>query len=178
MYGHPLLAVVQSDATMKAVLGGDDSVTGAHLLISVLELHEELTAAGRTLPEPVARWSAAGEILARHGVTRLEAARAATELPEGPADDEDRLDDLPTHGWRRSRNSLLADVQGRTALAALRGASLSAHRQGHPYAGTTHLLVELLAEPAGPAARLLRHLQVDPDAVRADAFRSLQPTRD
>jgi ATP-dependent Clp protease ATP-binding subunit ClpA len=64
---------------------------------------------------------------------------------------------------------------GRTALAALRGASLAAHRQGHPYAGTTHLVVELLADPAGPAARVLRHLQVDVQAVRADALHSLQP---
>lgn len=176
MYGHPVLSLIQPQATKEAVLAGSEVVTGAHLLISVIELHEQLTAAGRTLPDPVARWNVAGEILARHGVTRLAATRALRELPEGPADDEGRLDDLPTRGWPRVRNSLGAPAHGRTALAALRGASIAAHQQGHPYAGTTHLLVELLAEPAGPAARLLRHLQVDPEAVRADTLRSLQPT--
>lgn len=177
MYGHPLLEVIQSEATRHAVLGGDDVVTAAHVLIGVLELHEQLTAAGWTLPEPVARWNSAGQIVARHGVTLLAAARAAAEMPEGLVDDEDRLEDLPTRGWPASRDSLVARVHGRTAWAALRGASLSAHRLGHPYAGTSHLLVELLAEPAGPAARLLRHLQVDPEAVRAEARRSLQPIR-
>ena len=56
----------------------------------------------------------------------------------------------------------------RTALTALREASLSARRQGHRYTGTTHLLGALLADPDGPASRLLRQLGVDPDAVRTD----------
>ncbi|HEX7745482.1 MAG TPA: Clp protease N-terminal domain-containing protein [Micromonosporaceae bacterium] len=173
-YGHVILSTIETDALTKAILTGGDFVTGAHVLISVLDLHEQLTAAGRPLPDPVARWNAAGEILARHGVTRLAAARAARDLPEGPADHEGDLDELPSRGWRRIQNSLGAPRYGRTALAALRRASLAAHRQGHPYAGTTHLLIELLAEPAGPATCLLRHLHVDPEAVRADALRSLQ----
>ncbi|WP_433285571.1 Clp protease N-terminal domain-containing protein [Micromonospora sp. CA-244673] len=54
-----------------------------------------------------------------------------------------------------------------------RRASLAAFRRRDPYAGTTHLLVELLADAAGPAARLLRLLDIDPARVHADAQRCL-----
>ncbi|MFE9658172.1 Clp protease N-terminal domain-containing protein [Micromonospora sp. NPDC006431] len=64
-------------------------------------------------------------------------------------------------------------AHGRSELSALRGASLAASRRGDPYAGTTHLVLELLADPSGPAARLLRLIDVDPEKVRADAQRRL-----
>jgi hypothetical protein len=62
---------------------------------------------------------------------------------------------------------------GHSELSALRGASLAAFRRGDPYAGTTHLLVELLADPAGPAALLLRLIDVDPEAALVVAHRRL-----
>lgn len=178
-YGHPILPLIEGRATVEAVRAGHNVITAAHLLVSVLEMHEQLTAAERTLPADLVRWNTAGDILARHGVTWQAAARTAAQLTADPGDDEDRLDDLPSRGWRRpSPAGPGVPAKGRTALAALRAASLSAYQQGHPYAGTTHLLVELLADPAGPAARLLRHLQIDPEAVRADALRGLQPPAD
>lgn len=172
-YGHPMLHVVRREATLIAVRAGHDVVTGVHLVLAILLIHEQLAADGRELAAEVARWNAAGEILAAHGVTHHAAARAGRELPPDPADDESRLDDLPSRGWRPPRAQPAEPAPGRTALTAMRGASLAAHRQGHPYAGTTHLLVELLADPSGPAARLLRRLDADPEAVHAAALRSL-----
>lgn len=94
--------------------------------------------------------------------------RTAAALAPAPSDREADLAGLPTRGWPRPRSPVGTPAQGRTALAALRLASLTAHRHGHPYAGTSHLLAALLAEPDGPVAQLLRQLDVDPDAVRLD----------
>ncbi|MFI7284685.1 Clp protease N-terminal domain-containing protein [Micromonospora chersina] len=44
-------------------------------------------------------------------------------------------------------------------------ASPAAFRRGDPYAGTTHLLVGLLADPSGLAGWLLRLIDVDPEAA-------------
>ncbi|MFV2011393.1 MULTISPECIES: Clp protease N-terminal domain-containing protein [unclassified Micromonospora] len=38
-------------------------------------------------------------------------------------------------------------------------------RSGHPFAGTTHLLAGILRDRDGPAARLLRGLGADPEAI-------------
>ncbi|MGW9193092.1 Clp protease N-terminal domain-containing protein [Micromonospora chersina] len=54
-----------------------------------------------------------------------------------------------------------------------RRASLAAFRRGDPYAGTTYLLVELLADPSGLAGRLLRLIDVDPEAALVGGQRRL-----
>ncbi|GGR73033.1 hypothetical protein GCM10010169_16290 [Micromonospora fulviviridis] len=46
-----------------------------------------------------------------------------------------------------------------------RRASLAAFRRRDPYAGTTQLLVELLADPSGLAGWFLRLIDVDPEAA-------------
>ena len=69
---------------------------------------------------------------------------------------------------RRLLRAASSAATSRTSLTSLREASLLAHRLGHPYAGTTHLLGTLLTEANSPAARLLYALDVDVDAVRAD----------
>ncbi|SCF30301.1 Clp amino terminal domain-containing protein, pathogenicity island component [Micromonospora chaiyaphumensis] len=166
-YGHPMLLLVEQRARQLAVRAGHDVVTGAHVLVAVLAMHDELVRDGRPVRPDVHRWNQAGEILAQHGATASAAVRALAGLP--PADDERRLDGLPDKGWHQPKALFAAPAHGRTELGALRGASLAAFRRGDPYAGTTHLLVELLADPAGPATRLLRLLDVDPSTVRADA---------
>jgi ATP-dependent Clp protease ATP-binding subunit ClpA len=167
-YGHQILRLIEADATQKAVHTGHAVATAMHVLLSTIDLHEQLASAGKTLPADVARWNRAGAILAGHGMQGATATRAASQLASAPSDAEADLAALPTRGWPLPRAPLGAPAQGRTALAALREASLSAYRLGHPYAGTTHLLGALLAEPDGPAGRLLRQLGVDPHAVRSD----------
>jgi hypothetical protein len=173
-YGHPLLSYIEADATENAVRIGKDRVTAAHVMLSLVEFHEELAAAGKALPDEVGRWNRAGAILAAHGVQAHPALLVAVGLAAAPADAEDQIADVPTEGWWPREAGLAAPAQGRTALTALREASLSAYRRGHPYAGTTHLLATLLAEPDGPAARLLRELGADPDTLRSEAVQLLE----
>jgi hypothetical protein len=138
-------------------------------MLSLVEFHEELVSAGKALPDEVARWSRAGAVLTAHGVQTRPAVPVAAGLPAAPSDAEDQLAGVPTEGWLPPKAGFAAPAQGRTALIALRQASLSAYRLGHPYAGTTHLLAALLADSDGPAARLLRELGVDPHTMRSDA---------
>lgn len=172
-YGHPILFLIESEATTKAAQTGHGTVTAAHVLITLIDLHEQLASADTTLADEVARWNQAGVILASHGVRLRPAARVVARLEPVPSDAEHDLTDLPTQGWATPQGSVGAPTQGRTALAALRHASLTAYQLGHPYAGTTHLLAALLEEPLGPAARLLRRLDADPDAVRSEVTRRL-----
>jgi Clp amino terminal domain, pathogenicity island component len=174
-YGHPLLFMVELHAPDRAAYTGHDHITAAHVLVTMLELHEQLTLTGMQLPAVLARWNSAGTILTQHGVHRQAAARAAARLTPDPRDDEDNYDDVPHLGWHTMRIRRGVPKLGRTALLALRGASLTARRLGHPYAGTSHLLAALLTDPTGPAARLLRELGVDPNTVRSEAEAAIAP---
>jgi hypothetical protein len=172
-YGHPIPLLIELDATSKAVHTGRSIVTAVEVLLSVLDFHEQLAPAAGKLPAPVTRVNRAGEILATHGVWGRKVTRAAAQLESIPDDREHDLAGLPTKGWPKPRTYWATPPKGRTALAALREASLFAHRQHHPYAGTTHLLAALLAEAGGPASRLLRRLGADPEAVRSNALQML-----
>jgi hypothetical protein len=158
-----MLLLVEQRARQLAVRAGADVVTGAHVLVAVLAMHDELVRDGRPVRPDIHRWNQAGEILARHDATAVPALRALADLP--PTDDEWRLDGLPEKGWHQPKASLAAPAHGRSELSALRGASLAAYRRGDLYAGTTHLLVELLADPSGLAGWLLRLIDVDPEAA-------------
>lgn len=85
-YGHPLLFLVEVNAADKAAYTGHGHVTAAHVLLTVLDLHQQLTSADKTLPTFLARWNVAGAILARHGIDRQAATRAAARLARDPAD--------------------------------------------------------------------------------------------
>ncbi|GAA2410526.1 hypothetical protein GCM10010191_19280 [Actinomadura vinacea] len=174
-YGHPMLQLIEGNVYSKALQLDHGTATAAHVLLSLIDLHEQLASCDRPLPEEVARWNQAGLILAAHDVRLRPAARAAARLEPEPGDAEHDLTGLPTQGWPPPRTARVgAPTLGRTALAALRQASLAAHRLGHPYAGTTHLLAALLEEPNGPAARLLHQLGIDSDTIRAEAAHNLE----
>ena len=173
-YGYPILFLIEADANDKAVRTGHASVTAADVLLSVVDLHEQLAEAGVELPPDVARWNEAGQILAACSVAGPAAMRAGARMPPWPTDAEDDLADVPRKGWWKPKAPTGGPAQGRTALVALREASHLAHGLGHPQAGTTHLLCTLLAEQTGPAARLLRHLGVDSDVVRLRANARLE----
>jgi hypothetical protein len=173
-YGHPILLLIELDATSKAVHTGHAVVTATDVLLSVMDLHEQVALAGKALPDEVARWNEAGAILAVHGLEGRTVTRTAAQLVPAPSDQEGDLAGLPTRGWPPLKVLSGAPAPGRTAVAALREASLSAYRLGHPYAGTTHLLGALLTQPDGPVVRLLRELGVNPDSVRSDVVRRLE----
>lgn len=175
-YGHPLLSSIEGEAVSKALQTGHGVVTAAHVLLSVMDLHWQLDQADTQLTDTVARWNQAGLILAAHGVRPgPDAWAAAVRLVPAPDDAEHDLTGVPVEGWPPLPSAPVSEpVPGRTALSALRLASLSARRLGHPFAGTTHLLAELPADPAGPAARLLRELGADPAAIRSEAVQRLE----
>lgn len=175
-YGHPLLSSVEGNALSQALQTGHGVATAAHVLLSVIELHWQLGQADTQLTDEVARWNQAGLILAPHGVRPgPDAWAAAVRLEPAPDDAEHVLTGVPAEGWPPLPAAPVSDVVlGRTALSALRLASLSAHRLGHPFAGTTHLLAELLTNSEGPAARLLRELGADPAALHSEAVQRLE----
>jgi hypothetical protein len=78
-------------------------VTAAHILVTVLEFHEVLTAAGRELPEAVAGGNTAGTIVARQGIRLPEAIRAAARLAPDNEDDEPSYDNVHRPGWMAIR---------------------------------------------------------------------------
>ncbi|TDC68610.1 hypothetical protein E1200_11090 [Actinomadura sp. GC306] len=175
-YGHPLLAWVEGEAVSKALQTGHGVVTAAHVLLGVIDLHWQLDQADTQLTDKVAQWNQAGVILAAHGIRPgPDAWAAAVRLESVPDDAEHDLTGVPTEGWPPLPSAPESDVlPGRTALSALRLASLSAQRLGHPFTGTTHVLAELLADSGGPAARLLRELGADPATLRSEAVQRLE----
>jgi hypothetical protein len=166
--------MIEVDAMFQAVHVGHPVVTATDVLLSIIDLHDQLQAAGAALPNEVARWNRAGDILATYGLRGRPVTRTAAQLAVPAADREDDLTRLPTVGWPRPRTADRPPAYGRTALAALRQASHSARRRGHPYTGTTHILAALLSEPDGPASRLLHHLDIDPAAVRTEVDEELR----
>ncbi len=55
------------------------------------------------------------------------------------------------------------------------GAQLEARTLGHPHIGTEHLLLGILREEHGPAARLLAEAHVDTAALRTAVENELRP---
>ncbi|MGW4155177.1 hypothetical protein ACWEDF_18685 [Micromonospora chersina] len=127
-YGHPMLLLVEQSAIQLAVCAGADVVTGAHVLVAVLAMHDELVRDGRPVRPDIHRWNQAGEILDQHRVTTRAATRSLAGLP--PIDDERRLDGLPDKGWHEPKAPFAGLAHGRSELSALRGASLAAFRRG------------------------------------------------
>lgn len=168
-FGHIVPVVVHGNTREQAVRLGRSVISSAEVLLSILELHEQLDTAGVALPAEVARYNQAGEVLRAHGVTLRAATWAAAEVPMLPGNAEDDLHDVDIRGWQPPRPRPGASSYGRTALTALHSASAAARRAGHPFAGTTHLLLAVLAELNGPGARLLRRLGAQPKRIRSDA---------
>ena len=149
-YRHPIPVLIEADARRQAVRLGRAYTGTIEVLLSMLELHEQLDQAGATLP----RHNSAGRILRDHGITYLAALTAAAELPAVP-----HVAEPVGSSGRRSRHSRPAfDAE---ADAALRTAGAA----GGPY-GTTQQLASILHDSEGPAARLLTALGADPDGVR------------
>ena len=91
--------------------------------------------------------------------------------------------DLETVGYEVEKHSAPAknvEVQGEPPLTprvkrVLAFAAREARALNYNYIGTEHLLLGLLREGDGVAAKILRSLSVDADAVRAEVMKSLDP---
>lgn len=168
-YGHPVLLLIEYDARKQAVRLGHAHTGTVELLLSMLDLHEQLRTAGMVLPEPVARHNTAGQILRGHGVTLLAATMAASHTPATQQDAAD-LAAVPIKGWPSpTRGRWLAPPLDPAAILALRSASIAAWQAGDPFAGTTHLLKSILRDGQDAAARLLHTLGVNTNTVAAQA---------
>jgi hypothetical protein len=63
------------------------------------------------------------------------------------------------------------------ALQVLQLANREADRWNHEYLGTEHLLLGLIEEPTGHAGHILKTLGVEPDFVRREVNRLVQPSQ-
>lgn len=153
-YRYPIPVLVEADARRQAVRLGRAYTGTIEVLLSVLELHEQLDRAGVTLPPAVARYTCAGRILRDHGVTYLDALAAAADLPAVPHVGEP----VGLSGRPRRHSRPAFDAEADAALH-------TAGTAGGPY-GTTEQLAAILHDTGGSAARLLTALGVDPDRIR------------
>ena len=146
-YGHPIPGLIEHEAGTQAVRRGRDRVDALDVLLGILEFHEQLRAAEVQLPEPVARYNTAGDVLREHGITLLDATVAADRAPESPT---------------RGGGPPVVPLYER-----LRMVSRAAWQAGDPFVGTSQLLAGLLRDRNGPVARLLRELGAEPDVIAA-----------
>jgi hypothetical protein len=171
--GHPMLSVLESDAGFWAVRLGRPRTGTVELLLGILDIDEQLRAAGKTLPEPLARHNAAAAILCQHGLTLLDVVLAAAQLPSAPppvacsvprhSAPRHMNGPAPKRGSRRRLPPL--DAEASRALSAARTA---AQQAGDPVPGTRHVLAAILRDHGGAAADLLRRVGTDPAAIAAE----------
>ncbi len=90
----------------------------------------------------------------------LETVRYEVEKHSGPSSDTQQEGDPP----------LTPRVKRVLALAAKEARALN-----YNYIGTEHILLGLLREGDGVAARILKNLHIDADAVRAEVMKALDP---
>jgi ATP-dependent Clp protease ATP-binding subunit ClpC len=90
----------------------------------------------------------------------LETVRYEVEKHSGPSSDTQQEGDPP----------LTPRVKRVLSLAAKEARALN-----YNYIGTEHILLGLLREGDGVAARILKNLQIDADAVRAEVMKALDP---
>lgn len=103
------------------------------------------------------------------------AARALREV--GVDLDEARGQVESVVGYGEEGTGARAPFTPRTSKV-LQLALLEARRLDHDYIGTEHVLLGLLRESEGVAARVLLNLDVDPDAVRREVIRRLPDGED
>lgn len=142
--GAPVFMALRREARRQAIRLGHRERTTAHLLLAVLALDEQLTAAGGQFSPELAGSNTAAERLRDREVTLNTAANALLELVPA-AENRSHDEELP---------------EDQTIETVLSKARWRADEAGVP-AGTTHLLAELLAGPDEVVAELLTRLGVD-----------------
>jgi hypothetical protein len=148
---------VQAEACRQAIRWGSPQVHQLHLLVGVIETHQELRDRGWHLREDLARYSNAGKLALDHGVAYSDLARRAAAGRFGVGDS-----DRGKH-WRRSRQDPSIGVD---AAAATRKAARLSRDLGQNCLGTSHVLLALLQDPAGDCSRLLEEHGVSVASLR------------
>jgi hypothetical protein len=159
----PILHALEMEAIRQAVRLDHLQVTTAHLLLAVLSLDEQLTAAQVRLPNELVEDNAGGEILAAHGVTHHAALQ---HLAQQPVTDPPVPSVPPRH--QRLRRTLPHDSMW-TSEARDAGTSARATTDGLALCGSTQLLIAALTNLDASAAQLLRRMGPDPAAIVAEA---------
>ncbi|MFC5752842.1 Clp protease N-terminal domain-containing protein [Actinomadura rugatobispora] len=149
-FGSPVLPTVRLEARCQAVRLGHSHVTTVHLLLAMLAVDDQLTAAGQRLRAGLAEHSTGAELLRGRGVTLPAAVKAAADLI--PVD-EDRPDSPDPTDHPAARQ-------------AMTRARLHFKEREDGSAGTTHLLTVLLADPDDPCDALLAAVGVDTGELR------------
>jgi hypothetical protein len=102
---------------------------------------------------------AACNVLTKTGL-ELKAVRDAVENRIGPGPEDARVGNVPCTP-RAQKVLALAETE--------------AHALGHTFVGTEHILLGLLSEREGVAARVLRSFGVDTDQTRLEILKELDP---
>jgi hypothetical protein len=127
-------------------------------------LEDQFRYTGRRLADRWAEHNRGGQTLSTWEVGYVASAEYATRLPEQDVSACRRW------RWRVGRDD---PPYGVDVTQAVERAEHYAARLGHPYAGTSHLLMALLSDQDGAGCRLLRDLGVDDGRLRWDVARQL-----
>lgn len=158
----PVVDFLEHEAIRQAVRTGSTQVGPAHLLVAIAAVQWQLDATGRRIADRYAPFNQAGAVLTGCGVPAGAAARwlAGHGQPTTAA---------ATTRHRPWRNMSADPAFGEDAAEPVDRARDTAAALHHPYVGSTHLLLAVLADPDGAARRLLAGLEVDAERVAAEA---------
>ena len=157
----PMLTALELDADNQAARLDHPQVTTAHLLLTILNLDEQLATVQDRPPGALVEERTGGQILVAHGVTFQTARRHLARRP---------VIDLPVAAspfGPQARSHKWANEAVRAGMAT--------RADGRTTGFSTRLLIAALADLNASAAQLIRGMNVDPSAVVADAQRRLSP---
>lgn len=162
--GSPWVLVISNQAQRQAVRYGRTESEPVDLLLAVMALDRGLTVAGLSLPPELIVANSAADTLRLAGIRQVDLVRAATAA--AAANPPERYA-VPVDAERSESTD-----------KAVASARLLAAERKDSTAGTTHLLIALLADLDGPAARLLGECGADPAALRTSLEASLEAPRE
>ncbi|WP_192580685.1 Clp protease N-terminal domain-containing protein [Micromonospora sp. AMSO1212t] len=164
----PILVGVDVEARRQAVRLGHDVIGPLHILLAMLTHDATLAAARLRVPATHSSRNRGAGVLRTHGVDadRLRALAASGGGPEEPP-----AEVLTKQLSSQRPGDPFTGTDVVTAMARAMEISL-AYR--HPDTGTSHLLLALIEDDAGDGAAILRHLNVNPEAVRARVEQDLR----
>ena len=163
-YGVVLHALAE-EVVRQAVRAGSPTVTTAHGLLAVLALSDQLAETGKQLADWARPGNDGGEALRCQGVS-VDLVAPADPAPERPGTSEQRDDHV---AWLERSGPRWSAAMREALDRAVRVAAESGYREP----GTAHLLVALLADLDGAAARLVSAAGAEPSDVVRDAWMRL-----
>jgi hypothetical protein len=151
------LHILMEESVRQAVRLGGTQVSQAHLIVALCAVEDQFRYAGRRLADRWTEYNCGGEILLTWGVDCVSSAARAARLPEQDVSACQRW------RWRVGRGD---PPYGVDVTQAIERAEQYAAQLGHPYTGTSHLLMAILSDQDAAGCRLLRDMEIDDDALR------------